>query len=180
MQHFPSIRSLNPVSSCDEICQKHLKKLICECSRGLSFFGFRLHRSSEHIVLVSPASSPFIGKNGNVLQLQNYEEPAKSGNMPVHSLFERNNLCSNRCVHKILHFQTYNVDRQGADSAGTATAFLSGVKTNTGVLGVNEHVKRGDCSNVEGNKLKSILHYSNEEGEQNMEHFPMQISLFYT
>ena len=35
-----------------------------------------------------------------------------------------------------LFFQTYNIDAQTADSAGTATAYLSGVKTRIGVIGL--------------------------------------------
>ncbi|CAH0588848.1 unnamed protein product [Chrysodeixis includens] len=41
--------------------------------------------------------------------------------------------------------KTYCVDYQIADSACTATAYLSGIKANYGTLGVNAGVKRGDC-----------------------------------
>lgn len=61
--------------------------------------------------------------------------------------------------------RTYNVDRTTADSAGTATAYLSGMKANYGTIGVNEKVKVKDCSNIEGNKLKSILHKSIDAGK---------------
>ncbi len=49
--------------------------------------------------------------------------------------------------------KTYNVNAQTPDSAGTMTAMMTGVKTDIGVLGVDEDVKRGDCSTVEGNEL---------------------------
>ena len=52
---------------------------------------------------------------------------------------------------------TYNVDRMTPDSAGTATAYLSGVKTNYAVIGLNANVKRGDCSDVPGNAVNSVL-----------------------
>ncbi|KAK2154205.1 hypothetical protein NP493_2162g00020 [Ridgeia piscesae] len=47
-----------------------------------------------------------------------------------------------------------------ADSSSTAVAYLCGVKTNFGVVGVNENVRRGDCSNVAGNEVDSILRRS--------------------
>lgn len=40
--------------------------------------------------------------------------------------------------------QTYNADYQVPDSAGTATAYLCGVKANMGTLGVDERVQKGD------------------------------------
>ena len=61
-------------------------------------------------------------------------------------------------------FQTYNQDRQTPDSAGTATAFLSGIKTNYGVLGVDGRSRRGDCATKEGTEINSILHWSKDEG----------------
>ncbi|CAL4067494.1 unnamed protein product, partial [Meganyctiphanes norvegica] len=41
--------------------------------------------------------------------------------------------------------KTYNVDRQVPDSAGTATAYLCGVKANIGTLGVGPEVMVEDC-----------------------------------
>lgn len=41
--------------------------------------------------------------------------------------------------------KTYNTDSQVPDSAGTATAILTGIKTRRGVIAVDETVKRGDC-----------------------------------
>ena len=49
--------------------------------------------------------------------------------------------------------KTYNVDAQTPDSAGTMTAMASGVKTDVGVIGVDEDIVRGDCSTVTGNEL---------------------------
>ena len=61
-----------------------------------------------------------------------------------------------------------------ADSAGTATAFMCGVKTRVGVLGVNQHVKRGDCLSEESNKVKSMLKYAIDDGR-----FLQSIPLYY-
>ncbi|KAJ3599083.1 hypothetical protein NHX12_033046 [Muraenolepis orangiensis] len=44
--------------------------------------------------------------------------------------------------------KTYNVDQQMPDSAGTATAYLCGVKANYGTLGVSASTKRGQCKSV--------------------------------
>lgn len=53
--------------------------------------------------------------------------------------------------------KTYNVDSQTPDSAGTMTAMMSGVKTDVGVIGVDEDVVRGDCSTAAGNELVTAL-----------------------
>ncbi|HEY5715399.1 MAG TPA: alkaline phosphatase [Psychromonas sp.] len=53
--------------------------------------------------------------------------------------------------------KTYNVDAQTPDSAGTMSAIISGVKTDIGVLGVNENITRGDCASVAGNETISAL-----------------------
>ena len=42
--------------------------------------------------------------------------------------------------------KTYNVNAQVPDSAGTATAIHSGVKTNIGMIGVGPGASRGDCA----------------------------------
>ncbi len=52
--------------------------------------------------------------------------------------------------------KTYNVNAQTPDSAGTGTAMHAGVKTDAGVIGVDEDVVRGDCSTVPGNEVTSI------------------------
>ncbi|RLV60194.1 alkaline phosphatase [Parashewanella curva] len=53
--------------------------------------------------------------------------------------------------------KTYNVDAQTPDSAGTMTAMISGVKTDVGVLGVDEDIERGNCTTVSGNELVSAI-----------------------
>ncbi len=49
--------------------------------------------------------------------------------------------------------KTYNVDAQTPDSAGTMTAMASGLKTDAGVIGVDEDIERGNCATVAGNEL---------------------------
>ncbi len=53
--------------------------------------------------------------------------------------------------------KTYSVDAQTADSAATMTAMMSGVKTNTGLLGASEVAQRGDCSSVAGQELITLI-----------------------
>lgn len=63
--------------------------------------------------------------------------------------------------------QTYDTDKQVADSASTATAVFSGVKTNYGVSGVDARVERGDCeaSLDQENHLDSILGWAQGVGK---------------
>ncbi|TKB50668.1 alkaline phosphatase [Ferrimonas sediminicola] len=53
--------------------------------------------------------------------------------------------------------KTYNVDAQTPDSAGTMTALISGVKTDMGVIGVDEDIRRGDYTSIAGNELMSAV-----------------------
>jgi alkaline phosphatase len=52
--------------------------------------------------------------------------------------------------------KTYNTDAQIPDSAGTATAILSGVKTRKGVIGVSQEVVRGDCASALANPVATL------------------------
>ncbi|WP_322405999.1 alkaline phosphatase [Idiomarina sp. PL1-037] len=61
--------------------------------------------------------------------------------------------------------KTYNVDAQTPDSAGTMTAMMSGVKTDVGVIGVDETVQRGDCSTAQGNELVTALELAEIAGK---------------
>ncbi|XP_042272901.1 intestinal-type alkaline phosphatase-like [Thunnus maccoyii] len=61
--------------------------------------------------------------------------------------------------------KTYNVDQQMPDSAGTATAYLCGVKANYGTLGVTAATQRYNCSATRGNEVSSVLHRAKEAGK---------------
>ena len=69
------------------------------------------------------------------------------------------NMCDYICP-----LQTYNVDQQMPDSAGTATAYLCGVKANYGTLGVTAATPRYNCSAVFGNEVTSVLHRAKQAG----------------
>ncbi|XP_075704523.1 alkaline phosphatase, tissue-nonspecific isozyme-like, partial [Rhinoderma darwinii] len=61
--------------------------------------------------------------------------------------------------------QTYNTNAQVADSAGTATAYLCGVKANEGTVGVTAAAVRGQCNTTEGNEVNSILKWAKDAGK---------------
>ncbi|KAB5559033.1 hypothetical protein PHYPO_G00024190 [Pangasianodon hypophthalmus] len=61
--------------------------------------------------------------------------------------------------------KTYNVDQQMPDSAGTATAYLCGVKANYGTLGLSAAARLGQCSTAKGNEVKSVLHRARAAGK---------------
>lgn len=50
------------------------------------------------------------------------------------------------------------------DSAGTATAYLCGVKANYGTLGVSAATPRGSCRATYGNEVTSVLHRAKQAG----------------
>lgn len=60
--------------------------------------------------------------------------------------------------------KTYNVNAQTPDSAGTMTAMMSGLKSDAGVLGVDEDVIRGKCSSVAGNEVVTALELAEIKG----------------
>ncbi|MEZ5995579.1 MAG: alkaline phosphatase [Hyphomonadaceae bacterium] len=60
--------------------------------------------------------------------------------------------------------RTYGADAQISDSAPTATALLSGVKTDAGVLGVTDAVTHGDCASVAGAMSRSLFEIAEAQG----------------
>uniref|UniRef100_A0A8D0H5W0 Alkaline phosphatase n=1 Tax=Sphenodon punctatus TaxID=8508 RepID=A0A8D0H5W0_SPHPU len=68
-------------------------------------------------------------------------------------------------AHPLSPLQTYNVDRQVPDSAGTGTAYLCGVKTNAKTLGVSAAAAYGKCNTTWGNEVTSVLHRARKSGK---------------
>lgn len=62
-----------------------------------------------------------------------------------------------------MFFQTYNINAQTADSAGTGTAYLTGVKTRIGAIGVDG--RAFDCPSTLTSKLDSILKWAHKAGK---------------
>jgi alkaline phosphatase len=62
-------------------------------------------------------------------------------------------------------FQTYCVNAQTADSASTATALFSGIKTNINTLGFDSGIVFGDpLSEAKANKVETILTWAQDAG----------------
>ena len=73
-------------------------------------------------------------------------------------------------------FQTYNVNKQVSDSAGTGTAYLTGVKTNYKVLGVDARVTWDDCkTQVEGTNVYSIVKWAQDAGKKTGEKLSLKM-----
>ncbi|XP_020774258.1 alkaline phosphatase, tissue-nonspecific isozyme [Boleophthalmus pectinirostris] len=61
--------------------------------------------------------------------------------------------------------KTYNTNAQVPDSAGTATAYLCGVKANEGTVGVSAAAVRSQCNTTKGNEVTSILKWAKDAGK---------------
>ncbi len=61
--------------------------------------------------------------------------------------------------------KVYQVNQQTPDSAPTMTSMTTGVKTDEGVLGVDQDVVHNDHTSVPGNELKTILEWAEEMGK---------------
>lgn len=63
-------------------------------------------------------------------------------------------------------WQTYNVDRQVPDSAGTATAYLCGVKGNYKTVGLSAAARYSQCNTTVGNEVISVLERARKAGNE--------------
>ncbi|XP_032924937.1 intestinal-type alkaline phosphatase-like isoform X2 [Catharus ustulatus] len=61
--------------------------------------------------------------------------------------------------------KTYNVDRQVPDSAGTATAYLCGVKGNYQTIGLSAAARYSQCNTTRGNEVFSVLKRASDAGK---------------
>ncbi|WP_414902381.1 alkaline phosphatase [Sphingomonas flavalba] len=61
--------------------------------------------------------------------------------------------------------KTYNSDQQVPDSAGTATAMNTGVKTRAGVIGIGPSAYRGDCTESRGAILPNLAGLAHARGK---------------
>lgn len=60
--------------------------------------------------------------------------------------------------------KTYNTNSQIPDSAGTATAMVTGVKSKQGVISVDDNVHRGFCNTAKGNEATTAWELAAEQG----------------
>ncbi|MEQ1921517.1 MAG: alkaline phosphatase [Pyrinomonadaceae bacterium] len=61
--------------------------------------------------------------------------------------------------------KTYQVNQQTADSAPTMSAIITGVKTDEGIISVDQNVRYGDHTSVAGNEAKTLLEYAEDAGK---------------
>lgn len=61
--------------------------------------------------------------------------------------------------------KTYNVDRQVPDSAGTATAYLCGVKANYRTIGLSAAARYDQCNTTWGNEVLSVMYRAKKAGK---------------
>uniref|UniRef100_A0A5F9C658 Alkaline phosphatase n=1 Tax=Oryctolagus cuniculus TaxID=9986 RepID=A0A5F9C658_RABIT len=61
--------------------------------------------------------------------------------------------------------KTYNVDRQVPDSAGTATAYLCGVKANYRTIGLSAAACYNQCNTTQGNEVLSVMYRAKKAGK---------------
>jgi len=61
--------------------------------------------------------------------------------------------------------KTYTTNQQTSDSAPTMSAIMTGVKTDEGILSVDQSVVRGDYKTVAGHETKTLLEYAEDAGK---------------
>jgi alkaline phosphatase len=78
---------------------------------------------------------------------------------------ERNKLAFEKLPYVALS-KTYSANQQTSDSAPTMTAMVAGVKTNDGILSLNQSVARSEPSNtvIQANKVATILEQAEASG----------------
>lgn len=77
---------------------------------------------------------------------------------------EENILPFERFPHVALS-KTYEVNQQVSESAGTATALMSGQKTRAGFIGIGAGAVRGDCASSLSHHLPTILEIAESVGK---------------
>ena len=60
--------------------------------------------------------------------------------------------------------KTYQVNQQTPDSAPTMSSIITGMKTDEGIISVNQKVRYGDYTTVAGNEAKTLVEYAEESG----------------
>ena len=61
--------------------------------------------------------------------------------------------------------KTYSANQQTSDSAPTMSAIMTGIKTDEGVLSVNQNIVRGDYKTVAGNETETLLEMAEDAGK---------------
>ena len=63
------------------------------------------------------------------------------------------------------HCQTYDIDKQVSDSAATASAMFSGIKTKDGTLGYDSTINKDDVDSMRtATKVKNLFKHAQDSG----------------
>lgn len=76
---------------------------------------------------------------------------------------ESNSLSFERLPHLALQ-KTYSTDTQVVDSAASASAMLTGVKTGNGVIGFTGAARRGNCASAAGARVATLAEIARRAG----------------
>merc|ERR1719167_310483 len=65
-------------------------------------------------------------------------------------------------------YKTYNTDKQVPDSAGTATALFTGVKTKFGMLGLDQRAESKKCDPplIKAATVSSVANWASAQGKE--------------
>lgn len=74
------------------------------------------------------------------------------------------NILSYEALPHVAYSKTYNTNAQTPDSAGTASAIMTGVKTISGVINLTKNVKRGSCKDALENPATSLAELAEAAG----------------
>jgi alkaline phosphatase len=74
------------------------------------------------------------------------------------------NLLSFETLPYLALSKTYNTNQQTADSAGTMSAIMTGIKTRAGVISVDQTAIRSDCASAASAVAKTFLEEAEEAG----------------
>ena len=74
------------------------------------------------------------------------------------------NVLSYEVFPNVALVKTYTTDSQVADSAPTATAWNTGVKTDNGLIGVSERAVYDDCASQAGNEVTNLFELAEQAG----------------
>lgn len=86
-------------------------------------------------------------------------------NTEVPSSGEENSL-SFELFPYLAHSKTYSVNQQTSDSAPTMSAMVTGVKTNDGMLSIDQNTTRADCKiDLAAHQVKTILESAEDAGK---------------
>lgn len=61
--------------------------------------------------------------------------------------------------------KTYQVNQQTPDSAPTMSAMITGVKTDEGIISVDQNARYGEYKTVAGNETKTLFEYAEDAGK---------------